>query len=50
MIYVYICTACAGDERKNKYRGSYVCPWCGDGVMQLEEEIEEDEDETDDPC
>jgi hypothetical protein len=35
--FYYSCSVCGCSEGLKSYRGSYVCPWCGDGVMQLED-------------
>ena len=35
--FEYRCSVCGCSESLKHYRGSYVCPWCGDGVMQLED-------------
>jgi ribosomal protein S27AE len=32
----YECNTCGGVEVLSGYRANYVCPWCGDGVMELE--------------
>jgi hypothetical protein len=34
--YEYVCNTCNCSEILRSYRGSYVCPWCGEGVMSLE--------------
>lgn len=33
MKYEYQCTMCGASERQ-PFANSYVCPWCGDGVMK----------------
>lgn len=35
--YEYQCSACGANETLSNYRSSYVCPWCGEGVMHREE-------------
>lgn len=40
----FVCNACGGHEVISHRTSSYVCPWCGDGVMQIEEEPEETEE------
>jgi len=34
--YRYVCNTCAAFEDFAQYRGNYVCPWCGEGVMELD--------------
>lgn len=33
----YVCGACAAVESFTQYRANYVCPWCGEGVMEVSE-------------
>ena len=33
----YTCNACSALESFYQYRANHVCPWCGEGVMELEE-------------
>jgi DNA-directed RNA polymerase subunit RPC12/RpoP len=35
--FEYRCSACGATETLKRYRGSHVCPWCGEGVMQYQE-------------
>jgi predicted RNA-binding Zn-ribbon protein involved in translation (DUF1610 family) len=37
--YRYECNACGGIDKLNGYRANYVCPWCGEGVMERQEEL-----------
>lgn len=34
--YHFECNTCGATEHFAQYRSNHVCPWCGDGVMQLE--------------
>lgn len=45
MYYQYTCNQCGADQEFESYRGSYVCPWCGEGVMQFVEESGEEDEE-----
>jgi uncharacterized Zn finger protein (UPF0148 family) len=47
MNFVYQCNICDTDDQRNRYQGSFVCPWCGEGVMQFMEEYEEEEEGND---
>jgi DNA-directed RNA polymerase subunit RPC12/RpoP len=35
--YRYVCNNCGASESLEQYRSNYVCPWCGEGVMEREE-------------
>lgn len=35
--YQFICSTCVGKEVFFQYRANYVCPWCGEGLMELQE-------------
>lgn len=48
MIYVYVCNACEATDSRSSYRSGYVCPWCGEGVMHLEDEYSDDDGEDND--
>jgi predicted RNA-binding Zn-ribbon protein involved in translation (DUF1610 family) len=33
----YECNICGGSVTLARYRANYVCPWCGEGVIQRQE-------------
>ena len=35
--YHFRCNACDASEDFAQYRSNFVCPWCGEGVMEYEE-------------
>lgn len=39
--FSYECNECGGRETFFQYRANYVCPWCGQGVMEREEVLDE---------
>ena len=41
MTFVYVCSENGCEDRQSKYCGSsYRCPFCGDGLMTVQEEID----------
>ena len=38
----FTCNVCGGHEERQSEIAAYVCPWCGEGVMQPEGDERED--------
>lgn len=38
----FTCNVCDAMESFAQYRANHVCPWCGEGVMEFEEELDEE--------
>jgi len=45
----FVCNVCGGHEVLSHRYSPYVCPWCGEGVMQIEEEEDDTNEQTPEP-